>query len=122
MVPRLLTINPLEKLAGELTRSGRLRHFTMTYPQQVQRWVMEGVVPPGNLAWREGLADWVPVSELLPKKAREQIKDKIKAGLFIIDVHDFKNIIKPSPKRCLKLLEEILPKLFSNQEQKGLEF
>jgi len=48
-------------------------------PQQVQRWVMEGVVPPGNLAWREGLADWVPVSELLPKKAREQIKDKIKS-------------------------------------------
>ena len=42
MVPRLLTINPLEKLAAELTRSGRLRHFTMTYPQQVQRWESDG--------------------------------------------------------------------------------
>ena len=55
-------------------------------PQQVQRWVMEGVVPPGNLAWREGLADWVPASELLPKKASDYKKLGLNALIGILSV------------------------------------
>tara|TARA_B100001123_G_C15265507_1_gene1008257 strand:+ start:686 stop:1210 length:525 start_codon:yes stop_codon:yes gene_type:complete len=62
--------------------------------KQVQRWVIEGVISPGNLAWREGLADWVLVSDLLPRKASKKITDKIKSiRLFINKNGEFGTVL-----------------------------
>ena len=54
--------------------------------KQVQQWIKEGVVPPGNLAWREGLPDWVPVSDLLPKKVTDYKKLGLNALIGILSV------------------------------------
>ncbi|MEY2149830.1 pilin [Rhodanobacter sp. 115] len=39
---------------------------------QIRQWLKEGKLAPDAVAWRDGMADWVPIAQLFPAPAADQ--------------------------------------------------